>query len=118
MISKEQINISNFEEEKYLQIISSEEKKGNVFNNLVEDFFCSEENLVNEICDKLENGNKYKKWLRVLGYFIGALVVCGTHILLDALFSESIDFSGALISAIIYTIIIIWMNKKYTNNKD
>ena len=48
MISKEQNNITNFDENKYLEIISSEEKNGNVFNNFAEDFWCSEENMRND----------------------------------------------------------------------
>ena len=118
IISKEKNNILDFDENKYLEIISSEEKKGNMFNNFAEDFFYSEENLINEICDKIENANNYKKILRISVYFIGAIIVFGTHILLDAVFSETIDYSGALISAIIYTILIIFMNNKYMSKKD
>lgn len=118
MISKEKNNISNFDEEKYLQIISSEERKGNMFNNFAEDFFCSEEIILNELCDKLENGNKYKKWLRILGYSIGGIVIFSVHVLLDRLFLKEIDYESALFSAIFITILNIFMSKKYMNKKD
>lgn len=118
MISKEKNNISNFDEEKYLQIISDEERKGNMFNNFAEDFFCSEEIMINELCDKLENGNKYKKWLRILGYFIGAIVIFCVHVLLDSLFMDKIDYTNALLSAIIITILNIFMSKKYMDKKN
>ena len=117
MISKEKNSISNFDEEKYLQIILIEEKKGNMFNNFGEDLFCSEENIVNELCDKLENGNKYKKRLRVLVYFIGAIICFSVHILLDWLFFKEIDYVSALLSAIIITIINIFMSKKYIKKR-
>ena len=118
MFSKEKNSISNFDEEKYLQIISSEERKGNMFNNFAEDFFCSEEVMLNELCDKLENGNKYKKWLRIVGYFIGAIVIFGVYVLLDSLFMDKIDYVSALLSAIIITILNIFMSKKYMSKKE
>ena len=117
MISKEQNNITNFDENKYLEIISSEEKNGNVFNNFAEDFWCSEENMLNELCDKLENGKKYKNWLRVLVYFISAIVTFGTYILLDWLFCETIDYVGAAITTIILIGMNIVMSRKYMKNK-
>ena len=118
MISKEKNNISNFDENKYLEIISSEERKGNMFNNFAEDFWCCEEKMIDEFCDKLENGNKYKKWLLILLYIISGFAGFGVYVLLDWLVFKKIDYVSALLTAIIITILDIFISRKYMNKKE
>ena len=113
LISKDKNKISNFDENKYLKIISEEEKKGNIFHNFAEDFFCSEENFLNEVCNKYPNANKYKRNLRFLVYLLSALFMFCIWILLDFIFFKSIDFASAIYYSIFFAILNFFISKKY-----
>lgn len=106
-IVKENAEIESLDEDRYLDMIKNEEKSGSRFHNIANDFFGAEENLVDEICKNYKGEKKMKIWTRILVYFIGAAVFFGVYILMDLFLSDSVDWLGAAIAAVVFMIIDI-----------
>lgn len=119
-LSLEKNDLLSIDEDEYLDLIHKEEKNGNKFYDITEDFILSEEKLYQSIIEskKFKGGDKVKKGLKLFIYISSALLLFGFIILFDFLFDKSIDWINAMGVTFIFTSIDIIGVRAYINKRE
>lgn len=123
MIQKNDVDISEFNEDEYLSLIEKEEGKGNMFYNLMKDYFMLKNN--NEYQDFLEKYDDYlnsengklKKRIRFMSEIMQGIVTFVVFVILDYFFSENINYLSASVCAVVIPLLDVLFDKFFKNEK-
>ena len=118
-LSQEKSSVDTLDTDKYINIMNSEEQKGNRFYDIADDYIFATEKLYQSIIEnkKFKGGYKMKKWLKFGLYALSALMLFGFAILFDLIFKRPIDWTGAVIFTAVFTAADIIGVKKYIESK-
>ena len=118
-LSQEKSSVDTLDTNKYINIMNSEEQKGNRFYDIADDYIFATEKLYQSIIEnkKFKGGYKMKKWLKFGLYALSALMLFGFAILFDLIFKRPIDWTGAVIFTAVFTAADIIGVKKYIESK-
>lgn len=123
MIQKNDVDITEFNEDEYLLLIEKEEGNGKMFYNFVKDYvLLNNEEEYLKFLEKYddymnaENG-KLKKRIKLLLGILQGIITFAVFVLLEYLFSENIDYVSAISCAIILPLVNILFDK-YFMKKD
>lgn len=118
-LSQEKISVDKLDTDKYINMMNSEEQKGNKFYDVADDYIFATEKLYQSIIEnkKFKGGEKMKKGLKFGLYALSALMLFGFAILFDLIFKRPIDWIGAIIFTAVFTAADIIGVKKYIENK-
>lgn len=118
-LAQEKSSVDKMDANKYINIINSEEQKGNKFYDVTEDYILATEKLYQSIIEnkKFKGGAKMKKGVRILIYVLSFVFTALFLGLFDLIFNKNIDWEDVIcFSAILMTIDLIGV-KKYIENK-
>lgn len=118
-LSQEKSSVDNIDTKKYIDIINSEEQKGNKFYDVTEDYILATEKLYQSIIEnkKFKGGEKMKKGVRILIYILSFVFTVLFLGLFDLIFNKSIDWDDVICFSAILMIIDLIGVKKYIENK-
>lgn len=118
-LSQEKSSVDTLDTDKYINIINSEEQKGNRFYDIADDYIFATEKLYQSIIENKEfkGGDIMKKGLKFGLYALSALMLFGFAILFDLIFKRPIDWTGAVIFTAVFTAADIIGVKKYIESK-
>ena len=118
-LAEEKSSLDKIDTEKYINMISSEEQKGNKFYNITEDYVLATENLYQSIIEnkKFKGGDKMKKGIKIGIYIASSVLMFLILVLFDFIFHKSVDWAGAIIFTSIITIVDAIGAKKYIEKK-
>lgn len=118
-LSQEKISVDKLDTDKYINMMNSEEQKGNKFYDVADDYIFATEKLYQSIIENkgFKGGEKMKKGLKFGLYALSALMLFGFAILFDLMFKRPIDWTGAIIFTAIFTAADIIGVKKYIESK-
>lgn len=118
-LSQEKSSIDTLDTDKYINIINSEEQKGNRFYDIADDYIFATEKLYQSIIENKEfkGGDIMKKGLKFGLYALSTLMLFGLAILFDLIFKRPIDWTGAVIFTAVFTAADIIGVKKYIESK-
>lgn len=118
-LAEEKSPIDKIDTGKYIDMMNSEEKKGNKFYSITEDYFLATEKLYQSIIENrnFKGGDKMKKRIRTGLYIASSVLMFLFLILFDYIFNKNIDWTSAIIFTAIFSIADIMCVKKYIENK-
>ena len=118
-LAQEKSSVNEINTQKYINIMNSEEGKGNKFYNIAEDYIFATEKMYQSIIENKEfkGGDKMKKGIRIGIYIASAVLLFLALILFDYMLDKNADWEGAIILTAIFTIADILGVKKYIENK-
>ena len=118
-LSQEKSSVDTLDTDKYINIMNSEEQKGNRFYDIADDYIFATEKLYQSIIENKEfkGGDIMKKGLKFGLYALSALMLFGFAILFDLIFKRPIDWTGAVIFTAVFTAADIIGVKKYIESK-
>ena len=118
-LSQEKSSVDTIDTDKYINIMNSEEQKGNKFYDIADDYIFATEKLYQSIieCKEFKGGDKMKKGLKFGLYALSALMLFAFAILFDVIFKRPIDWTGAIIFTAVFTVADIIGVKKYIESK-
>ena len=118
-LSQEKSSVDNINAEKYINIMNAEEKKGNKFYNIAEDYIFANEKLYQSIIENKEfkGGEKMKKGIKIGIYIASFILTVLIFALLDFIIQGNIDWVDIIIFASILTAVDLVGTKKYIENK-
>ena len=118
-LAQEKSSVDKMDANKYINIMNSEEQKGNKFYNITEYYIFATEKLYQSIIESEEfkGGDRMKKGLKFGLYALSALMLFGFAILFDLIFKRPIDWTGAIIFTAVFTAADIIGVKKYIESK-
>lgn len=118
-LSQEKSSVDTIDTDKYINIMNSEEQKGNKFYDIADDYIFATEKLYQSIieCKEFKGGDKMKKGLKFGLYALSALMLFAFAILFDVIFKRPIDWTGAIIFTAVFTAADIIGVKKYIESK-
>ena len=118
-LSQEKSSVDTLDTDKYINIMNSEEQKGNKFYDIADDYIFATEKLYQSIIESKEfkGGDKMKKGLKFGLYALSALMLFAFAILFDVIFKRPIDWTGAIIFTAVFTVADIIGVKKYIESK-
>ena len=118
-LAQEKSSIDMMDTEKYINLLTKEEKKGNRFYNIAEDYIMANEKLYQSIIENEEfkGGEKMKKGLKIGIYLSNFVLTVLVFALFDYIFNKSITWDDNIIFAAILSIIDFIGVKKYIEKK-
>ena len=119
-LAQEKATVEEIDTEKYINLINDEERKGNKFYNIAEDYIMATEKLYQSIIEnkKFRGGEKMKKGIKIGLYVANAVLLFIFLVLFDYIFDKNIDWEEAIILTGIFTAIDIIGVKKYIEKKN
>lgn len=116
---QEKSSVDNIDTEKYINIINNEERKGNKFYSITEDYILAYEKLYQSIIENknFKGGDKMKKGIRVGIYVASFLLLFLFLALFDYIFDRSVDWGGTIILASLFIVVDVIGVKKYIESK-
>lgn len=118
-LAQEKSFVNGLDTEKYINMINSEEQKGNKFYNVTEDYILATEKLYQSIIEnkKFKGGDRMKKGVKIGLYIASAVLLFVFLVLFDYIFEKNIDWTGAIILTAVFTVADIICVRKYIENK-
>ena len=118
-LSQEKSSVDNIDTEKYIDMMNSEEQKGNKFYNVTEDYILATEKLYQSIIEnkKFKGGDRMKKGVKIGLYIASAVLLFVFLVIFDYIFNKNVDWAGAIILTAIFTVADIIGVRKYIENK-
>ena len=118
-LAQDKSSIDKFDTDKYINMITNEEQKGNKFYNIAEDYILATEKLYQSIIEneKFLGGEKMKKGIKIGLYAASSALLFLCLILIDLIFDKSINWADSIVLTAVFTVADVIGVKKYIENK-